>query len=484
MKEPEIQRLMNVYGDSLGPVRVPTRVNKRRSYRLQVALAVTTIAVIGFMAWPQNAASAALKRMNHAIQGVRTMEQKQTLQGVDGQWHDFVHTFYKAGMWRFIGRIGTNLESTVVHRDGQDMIEYRNLDHATLEPQGDFSYQGDGSTSPIDFAKMTLEAGNLSEKTTTQVQAHAPVDGRKTYVINIDRPIDSYHCDILVDQATDLPIRADMTVDYRKDGAVNGEVQMLHQEYKFNQPLDDQLFEFTSPKPIVDMGKEQHKLSQLWAKPLASLNRVEIRDATVTQDGNIWIAYTAEGQALPSRLTTDTGATYLRGFDYVPSSMHPTGMKLGKDALVITEFVPLNPFTKMAHQATIGFTFRGYRVPNFAAETPGKAEESAGNDLKLTLTAVPGTYPSYFPAVNLDRSIFELPIAMWELRARRQEADENWIAAAQAYERSAEAYAHFIKYVGFRPLLKAAECYRKAGEPDTAARLEEQAAALKALRER
>ena len=485
MKEDRIEQLMQSYGESLGAStkRTVTKPTPRRSKVLIPVAAGALVAMTAFAMWPRDAVAAAVRRMGLAIQNARTMERTSAMKVGSGKWRVFGHSYYQAGMWRHINRQGTGLEVVIVVRDGQAMTDYRHLNHATLEkldPQYFDLVKGE-SVSALDLAKESTDMGQVGIKRTMTVEPHAPVNRRATYSVKFVRPEDSYQAEIVVDKQTDLPLYSTSEVTYSR-----GDHAFYREDYLFNQRLPSSLFQFNSPKPIVNLYQAQEQLTKEWARPLAALKGIEFRDAQITKDGTIWIATTmakgAEPRAFPS---TIAGGDYVRLLDIVPSAILGKTERYsfhGQD-VVIFGFAPLNPDQPKPKSVTLEFDQRSLQLPGFSKNTAQTAPTDDTQTLEL-MESKEEDRPAYFTALDLDHFGFQLPVIVWNTRATALRERGRLLEAAKAYEQSAVAYRQFIKYVGYQPLKKAAECYRELGMSRDAERATAEAKELEGSRER
>lgn len=485
MNEHELQGLLKDYGDSLSTSRRPSSRRPARRGRLTYAIVCGIAAVaIAVAMWPQNASAGRIRRMGQAIKNARTMEMNFWRQTPSGAWLDFMHVFYEDGMWRSEMVKGAGQAATIVTRDSLMLLDYHRLDHATLmrEPKDALP---DGEKSALDYAKTSIDSGQASIERTMSVRDHADVAGRTTYLLVFDRKEDSYHAELVVDAATDLPISAEIRVHY--DGENGGDFR-YRQDYRFNQTFDSDLFALKSAKPVVDLRNSTASLEKRWPRPLAKIGDMELREASATSDGTIWLAITcseAEQPTLPIRLSTSTGTNYVRLWDFASSPMSgdSASIKVGGQTVLMVGFVPLDPLMPRPVKATIFFGRRPVSLPNFAKK-PGWDSVATSDEATVRLKPVDTQVPTYFPLLNMDRMTLELPADIWHKRGEGLEKEGKLLDAAHAFERSAKEFENFVKYIGYRELDRAAQCYDKLGMAKEAADNQAKSAILKAARER
>jgi hypothetical protein len=411
------------------------------------------------------------------------MESSLSMQLPSGKWHEFAHIYYRDRMWRTDARKSQAMVISVVERDGMQLTDYERLNHATLRP-----VRAPGADTPtvegnaLDFAKRSLDAGDLSVERTTTVREHGPVEGVPTYLVVLDRPTDGFHAEILVDKRNDLPIRSWAKVHHpRQERWLE-----YSQEFRFNQPLSDQLFTLEPGKPVVRLPEARAALLKRWQSAAAKVGETAVYDGSVGPDGTVWLALTvpsgSDRPLLPSRIASE-GGDYVRLPDFDPSNGADSApVRIGGKDLVLTAFAPLRIGGPLPRQVNVDFA---KRTPDRPSGSPRSAEgETVTARTRLPLRRQADDRPDFFPALNLDRLGFEIPLIAWRSRGRALEAAKDYPAAARAYERCADEYRNFVKYAGYLALEDAARCYDKGGMPDLAQKRRQQAAALKASGER
>lgn len=487
MNEEKMNQAMVSYRESLGtcskqPVKAPAR-------RSRIGFALATAGVIAFALaialWPKDAVAESLKRVGLAIKNARTMEVRSLMETSSGKWHEFSHAFYRDGAWRYQTRKGSGLASTIVVKDGQALTEYDRLDHATLEKADPtFLSMMESEMSALDFAKRGIDQGQVGIERKMSIEKGDRVNGVPTYRIVFERAEDSYRAEIVVDQDTDLPISTATTLHHGNDT----QPRLYREEYRFNHRLSDSLFSLVSSRRTIRLADEQAKLIKAWEKPLAKAGQTVIRDASVTQDGTIWVACTMpdsqEGQ-LPIRLKTRDGQPYGRSLDINPSAI------LGKqgtftfrgDDVVIIGFFPLDINQPKPTDVQVVFGNREAHYPGHSK--PDGDGKSEGLTLSIPVKILKEQdRPSYFPALDLDHFGFQLPITIWNSRAEDLQKAGRLLEAAKAFEQTAVEYRNFVKYAGYKPLIEAAKIYRELGMTDTADARQSEANSLKAGRQR
>ena len=438
-----------------------------------MALAATCLGIVAFggvAVWPRNAGAATIHRIRAAISNAKSMEEEYWLRTPAGRWRVFDHVYYHDGMWRFDVTKSDPLQLTIVNRDGQTLTDWHQLDHATLANGTSANSGVTRDQDALDYAKASIVMGLADPKPTVTVRDHDPVNGVPTYVLSLDRAVDNYHAEILVDRGTDLPISSEVAFDDR-DGT-----RRYRQSYRFNQFLPDALFSLKPDKPVVNLLDAERNLENHWVTPIAIVEKCRVRDVSVTTDGTLWVTVSSadksERMALPTSISTADGAAYTPMGDYEPSfpSDDDNPFKMFGEDMYVIGFVPLQPNTITPAWATISFTRRPSHYP--AGVEPFDAhEEPLGSPIHLRLRQEATNLPDYLTALNLDRFGLELPMDVPHYRAVALQASGRTVEAARAYEQEAEANNRFVPYHATVPLASAERCYRSAGMTAEAARV-------------
>lgn len=488
MNEEKMQNAMKTYGESLGECRRRPAVRVSRRSRPIAALAVGCVLVLSVAVslWPKDAVAGTLNKVSQALKNVRTMEVVRMMETSPGKWHTFHHLYYQDGVWAHTNRKGSGVENHVIVRDGWALTKYRRLNHATLEEADPYFHElFKGDMPAIDYTKMIIDQGSVGIERTTKIEPHANVDGRPTYKIVMERAEGEYRAEIIVDQLSDLPRSVTTTLRHSSPGRT----LRYQDEFRFNHALPEAVFQLDPKIPVLRLPDEQRRLEEKWSKSLGEVDGAIVRDATITSDGTIWVACTTtfmqDACSLPTRVISKDGQAYTRTIDVVPSSM------LGKtkvDAfrgqrIVMVAFVPLS--TSQPRPAEVNLVFSRRKQRHLGSNEPDEASEAEGKVLSLKLHNEPNRdRPDYFTALDMDYSGLQLPITIWEARAKALEKAGRTLEAAKAYEQTAVAYRGFIKYVGYAPLLEAARCYRELGMVREAEDREKEAEALRQNRNR
>jgi len=492
MNENEVERLLKTYGSSFAPCKAPEhtrrviRWNRRATFGLASA-SILALSIVGL--WPRNAVAGTVAQINAALRDVKTMECDLSVKLPSG-WHTIVRTYYANECWRFDSQIGTNLETVDIVKDGQRLVDCTRDDFVTIEkarPEA-LADLTNGSQTALDFAKKGVDFGETDIPRTAVVKDHEPVNGRPTYVLSFVRAKDNYRAEILVDKETNLPIQSDMeAADERPK--FKGSRQIIHTDFTFNKSLDPHLFSLETQKAVVRPEFAARELAHLWSKPLDSAKGTDIRDATISKDGTIWIVSTVRQSemqlVLPTFLSDENGTTYARIDDVWPAQNfnEPVYDEIFGKSLCITGFVPLRSGAPVPQKLTVGLASR--EQWNVARSMNHSID---GQDLKISFLLRPNwvddQYPAYFPQLSMRSRYLQFGQRAWSARARIFEAHGDLLDAAKSYEEWAKARYDWVKYSAFEPMLDAARCYRAIGQTVLADELTKKAEILKASRER
>ncbi|MDR3689872.1 MAG: tetratricopeptide repeat protein [Fimbriimonas sp.] len=490
MNEDEIKRLLTNYGDSFNPCAIPqsrrTAFVRRRLAVAEVAFA-GTILLAGLVLWPRNAVAGTVARINEAITNARTMTCEMSIKLPAG-WYTCYRTTYMDGMWRCDSQIGTQMESTSIKRDGQWFINQTHEVFTTLEQAPDNGDQelGAGNQTALDFAKRSIDCGQVDIERSVAVKAHVPIHGMETYVLAFSRPADNYHAEILVDKKTDLPICSDVTVE---DGRpwFKGDVQRIHTDFSFDRQVDPRIFNIVTDKPIIRPEDANRRLFEMWQRPFARAAGTDVRAVSACPDGTIWVIVTPNTAPsdLPDTVTDANGDRYLRSNDFHQSRQppNPDYSTIFHQEILATPFIPLDPGLPIPDRVTISFTKRERRDSRPKSLL---AEKALPTVVSITVkpTIESGDLPSYFPYLGIGRVYYQPKQLAWSFRAAALEESGRMLDAAKAYERTAAARYEWVKYAAFEPMLSAARCYRAAGQIERAEALTKKAEALKASKAR
>ena len=466
MTEPEIDNLLDSYRNSLGTSsRMPTRSRASRPWKA-LAVATCTLTVATILLWPHNAAASALRDMKMAISNAKTMEITCSLQRQDSSWWTYRHTFYKDSMWLTHALIGQPMSLTSIIRDGKTFLDFHSMDHASIRPFDPEDYERSlGSKNAIAYILDQVNQGNQTEEREFSIRDHAQVDGRDAYTIHIERPVDGYIANVVVDKASSLPISAESELGL---GATKLRYRI---ECKFNGPLADDLFVQRSDKPIVDQARAQAELEGSWKQPIAQVQSAKVRSACVTSDGTVWIVISGEeNMPIPRLLTTDSAKEYAEPLTMPPSAILDVSHRYTQDGeqVIIAGFVPLDSHADLPKSATIQFAKGLVSLPGSPVPPGTPAPTPIAQRVKVSLEREPRQFPAYFPALEMEYISFQLPEMICSQRGKAYESLKQYATAATAYEDAATASYSLSKRGSPAPLHDAARCWRSIGNVERA----------------
>ena len=465
MNEQQIRSLLEEYREDLGTCRKIPNTARRAFWRPGlVAIALTTAIAIGFFfLLSQDAAAGAVKKVAHALQSIKSMQVSRS-EYRHGKWVELRRTYYRDSKWRSEAFLGTPLEVVYIRDKERILTCHKNLDHATIHPTK-LLYSGWAPPEKIDILEYVTEwatnNGRISEPREVKLAECEPIDGRATYKIIMTRDSESYYCEIVVDQQSQLPVSS----YYR---FYNDESQ-CRETYKFDALVPDSMFSFELDRPVYDLPVEQAKLSEQWQKPLAQVRQTKVRDVSVTPDGTIWIAVTARAFEssgyLPFAVRGSGGQTYvpLRREINDSVSWGKERAKICGEEVLVFGFVALTAEEPSSSKVKVNFSMMSFTPEGFK-EWPA-AKRGNWSELNFVPRREPGEFPAYFVTLDLDNYCFQLRPSLHHQRAAALEDQKRWIEAARSYERAAEAYKRFIPSRGSRELIEAERCREQLRRP-------------------
>jgi hypothetical protein len=460
MNEREVEHTLAAYANSLGKCqRVPKPSRRTRTMKWS-AVAVAGAILVGVALWPRNAAAGAFKDIQRSITDAKTMELKCWFEYYpnSGNWRMFLDNFYKDGLWRSEVRKTERMAVSIVLRKDKVLTEYTHLDHAALDQWRPSPFgQEPGPETALEYVLRTLNTGNVDEERSFSIRPHDPVNGKEAYLLHIERPVDGYLADLIVEKNSNLPISATTQLGL-------GPTKLKYRfECTFNQPLPDSMFELASAKPIINVGQAKQGYADDWKKPIAVAGDTQVLDARSTADGSIWILTRQTSDALavplPERLR-EGKLEFARMFDGMG---HLATFDQGSSDTVLSVFTPLEGDKDLRpDRVTLQF---GQRPPDFS---PLPKDQKLGTSQTWTLTIPvkpePNSAPDYLCALGLDR--FELTFQIEKIKARALEYERRgeFAKAGGMYEALSPVQAYWLNRgaSGFG-LRDAARCYREAG---------------------
>jgi hypothetical protein len=411
-------------------------------------------------------ASAALGRMETALANVRTMSAETFIHfGDPREERAAMRWTYANGVWRLDSRLGSALERSTIVRHGT-MYVYSKRHHTVVaEP-----YQGwfGATTTALEFAKEQTNYGLIGEDRTLRVEDAPPEGGRHTYRIVMERKSDQYHTEILVDRATDLPIRS--LTHMRLEGGV---FQNIRIEYGFGNKIRPTLLDpgaFGSP--ILDLPTAHRQLLARYRRPLAEAGTTALHDVEVAPDGTVFALVSLreeERGLLPDTLEDGSRTRYLRLPDLQPGgnwgdTRVRESFRIGDRLFLVTTWVPLEPGRRPG-PLRFGFSRRGLYAPGKASRPP----------MVESVTVVPDRIaratPAYSTALLLDDPFVAQRIAAAEARA-------DWYRDAGDFESELEwrwaqhrAGVAYVRRFGELQVPALAKCLESLGRTAEAAKV-------------
>lgn len=451
---------------------------RRWVYALATTIIILALSFLAFI--PKPSAAAALKRVQDAISNARTMQVTVYGNFRKSPEKPLQQMFYDNGAWLVHARMqGKPLWSLV--KGDRVYLWDEDSTVATVEPRTEPIFGMKVGGTALDFVKS--QNGFDGDNVKTSLMPNPDVNGRPTYLLVIERggdpgtPVGSVdRCEIVVDKATDLPVKS-KTINQRREGGA----YITSFDYQFNLTFAADKFEPCEGNAtrVRDLPKEREDLKALWATTSLGTARngaykCIVRDVTINPNGNIVVAYSGSyGSSLlgnptfaPTTVTNSDGTTYLRISDYGPNGSLSTEGDLLADmtavghGLAICTWVALEP----THPTQDEKIKTGFMMRNYGREVI----EPKGNQepvlLDLTAKIIPTTYPDWSLPLRVNYNQNQQPATEDKARADYYKSHENYGRAAYWYKQAYAEKSKVISIIAYRQLLPAIECFEKAGD--------------------
>jgi hypothetical protein len=432
-------------------------------------LAATAAVVL----WPKPTLASRFELIDHAITNAWSMKSTAIQHRSSGDRVTRTTAYYR-GKWRLDGFLGTNLENTWIHSDGKAAIWFKRDDFATIgEPYGSFN---DVPRKALDYVLENTNYGSVSEERKISLGDTEVWQGREVYKILATRSNGIYNAEIIVDQATNLPIRADY------EYTVDGRTERYSREYEWNREFDEDFFDASSfPVALIDRDAELQQVAEEWREPITTVEfgdaSSQLRNIFVSETGVVFLAYTIheneEGRApIPASITDDQGNVYGRTLEYAPGGLYGDTLSSTKQIAYgggvprFSVFVPADP-GPIAAEINIGWQMGRPTWPASSDNDPEFSGETAHTVLAAPRTA-DQEFPDYSAALVLDRYHWQKRIEIARTRSEllfqegqlKEAVKWGWIA----YSR----YGDHIPRIGFRELPLVYDALEAAGKLEEA----------------
>lgn len=335
-------------------LRTLRRARRRRSLRTGIGLAGAVLALVMLIVeWPTLVAAQALRRMAAAVTDVRSAHFVAWRIADDGTRTKESETWYQNGQWRIEQR---HPNRTQVFTAGRLWSYEPEAAKVTVRRrEGPFSYNPSGFTLSSMMSDYTrwgwTDKISMLDNTMVHGRSARQVSLEHNNGMEMDRSL------LLVDAATDLPLRCDTTVRSN-----DGRGLRVVTEFDFNGPLMAALFEPRFPRSahVFDSDRGQEEWRQKLAKGIARQRvgdrSIVIRDLQVNAEGNVFLLFTA-GKYLSDEFNSDwrvsiqddRGTTYQRPNAFFLPTMSrphpglPNGYVFGKERLEGDWWTPIEP---------------------------------------------------------------------------------------------------------------------------------------------
>lgn len=455
MNDQELRNLLHEYAEPLRatPQRRPrTSTWRPLVWRFGLAGLATAAAMAAVVALPQIATARILHRVELALANVDTMRVETSMHFGDASKTATVfRAWYRRGSWRVENHPGRKFGKTYLLRDNTEVVYSPRDGTVTQGPlrQGTWN---EGKTA-LEFAKRQTEIG-LNEDRTVRLVRGLTHGGRPAYEIVMDRAKDAYHAEILVDEATNLPISSDTAVTYDHRYAGTNDRAYVHVDYRFGEPLGNEMFDARRfGPPVIDLPTTQARLA-------TQLDRGSpgIADAAVNPDGTVYlvgvVSYplpdSGRTPEMPESLNDDAGTRYLRLRDMWPGD-DQNAFRPRKGAFVIATYVPLEP-----SRANIGSL-----LARFGKRSPERLQPR-----RLT-----GEVPEYSTALALNDSFRQQRIEAAKRRAEQYHALNDYESELGWRWKQYNAAVDYIPRFGELQAKDLAACLDALGRKEEAERV-------------
>lgn len=269
--------------------------------RLRAGLGITgAAALLALMVvmWPRVVLAQVLRRMDAAMGGAQSVHIMAWRVNSDGSRTKESETWHRDGLWRMenwpIEETGQS-RRVEVFADGKLWSYQPQFDRVTLKRQAGPSGQQPGGFTGTALIR-TFTHASWHDKVSVQTE-NVQAEGRAARRVHIQTSgaIEVHDIVLLVDAATDLPIRAQIEVT----SVYTGKHLNLLAEFRFDETLPATLFKPDFPKTahLVDLDRDKEEWRQRLAKGIARRKvgdrTIVIRDLQVNAEGHAFLLYTA-----------------------------------------------------------------------------------------------------------------------------------------------------------------------------------------------
>lgn len=300
-----------VDGASLGRRWTPLRLG------LGLALATALIAAVVGRA-PTMTATQLLQRAEAAVTQVRSAHFVRWRVALDGSRTKAGETWYQGGRWRL-----ESPNEIQVYADGNLWAYEPRSNRVSLyrKKEGPFGFNPSG----FSLAAMVRDYARWGWKDKIRLLDDTTIDGQPAHRVVIERAGEPERTLLLVDAATDLPVRGEQQLH-----TAGQWVTQVILEQRYDEPLPAPLFVPEFPKSArlldVDAGRQlwERRLAKGIARRRVGDRTVVIRDLQVNAAGDVFLLYTA-GSRTGDRwqdwsidLKDERGTRYLPGEAFQP----------------------------------------------------------------------------------------------------------------------------------------------------------------------
>ena len=450
---------------------IASKRRPRRNLKWALAggmLAIATAVIGSGLLVTSASAASKYHRIEAAIKDAQLMEIRSYAATPGKPRKLFGHIVYSHGDLRL---------SRSIIRLGSDQWYY--LEHADVSVQEPLvtNPEIDRPQTALDFAKANSDEGAISSPRDFAFEERPNEGAREVYAIIATRKDTPYHMEMIVDKATNLPIRT----TFSGESPTSPNYRVISEDYAFGSSVDPKLFD-PQVKPttkLLHMGVEAENWKRKWAKPIVESKvdeeRCELRDITVTHTGNVFVLCTVPDRIdpkssmpsnlLPDTLTDEQGRSYLLAQVIKPGGFFGDTQasdyfKMDNENVVICEFAPLQPSQHWTPASSLIFGLVGRTWVG----APVFRNESVTS--RLMVKAPEPTmdrFPSYSDAMLLDDVHQQFEMLADLLRADIAEKAKQYKLAANWYRAAAKEAKPLSSYKTYDADAK--RCEKLANNP-------------------
>lgn len=338
--------------------RTKQRSLRRKRIRTGLGLAgATAMLLLIAIAWPKLVAAQVMRHMEAAVNDVKSAHVVSWQIAPDGSRSKQGELWYQNGQWRIVDEQRHRIQ---IFTNGKLWTYEPQADKVTvISSKGPFAYTPSG----FSVASMMSDYTRWGWKDKFGLLNDTIIDGRKVHQVSIEssNPLETSRVLMLVDVASDLPLRHEITVR-----AADGRELKGVSDYTFNSQLEAQLFDpkFPASARIFDQDKGKAAWQQKLARGIEARQvggrTIVMRDIQVNADGHVFLLYTAGRKYLGRDLAESEAKQLYEGQDWSVDIADALGTKYTKAG---ETFQPVSEGDyRMPSPPPNGYVFKGERL--------------------------------------------------------------------------------------------------------------------------